>query len=112
MTTSTYLGVEDPLAQVLYVSLAVFPDGHLFNEPDAAVLLDDEEAATGPVSIVERRAVRRKDASERYRMHDTPMEFARDKLKGWEGVRKAAVDRWTPTCLVWTLRSGSTCSCF
>eukprot|EP00752_Nemacystus_decipiens_P017435 g15629.t1 len=90
-----YLAREDPLAQELYAMLAVFPDGHCFQESDAAVLLDDEEAATGPMSILERWGVVRADASDKYRMHDAHVDFARGKLRVWEDCRKPAVQRWT-----------------
>ena len=90
-----YLGREDPLAQELYAALAVFPDGHPFEEPESAVLLDNEEVVTGPLSILERWGVIGADTSGRYRMHDAHVNFARSKLMGWEDVRKPAVDRWT-----------------
>lgn len=90
-----YLGKEDPLAQELYASLGVFPDGHSFGESDTAILLGDEEVVTGPISILERWAVVVADTCGHYRMHDAHVNFARDKLMGWEDVRKPAVDRWT-----------------
>lgn len=49
-----YLGIQDPMAQELYIALAVFPDGHPFGGSDAAVLLDDEEVAMGPIAMLER----------------------------------------------------------
>ncbi|CAN0179829.1 unnamed protein product [Scytosiphon promiscuus] len=90
-----YLGTENVLAQKLYAELAVFPDGHAFEESDAAVLLGDGEVATKPMSILERWGVLKADASAKYRMHDAHMDFAREKLMGWEHVRKPAVGRWT-----------------
>lgn len=90
-----YLGAEDPSAQELYAALAVLPDGYSFNMSDAVVLLDDEEVALGAMSILERWAVLGVDTTGWYRMHDAHVDFARDKLMGWEDVRKPAVDRWT-----------------
>ncbi len=90
-----YLGIQDPLAQPLYVALAVFPDGYSFGTSDAAVLLDDGEVAMGLISILERWGILREDISGRYRLHDAHVDFARDKLMGWEHVRQTAVDRWT-----------------
>eukprot|EP00903_Cladosiphon_okamuranus_P016275 g15008.t1 len=90
-----YLGREDPLAQELYAALAVFADGHSFGESESVVLLGNEEDATGPLSILERWGVIEADTSGRYRMHDAHVNFARNKLLGWEHVRKPSVDRWT-----------------
>ena len=90
-----YLGTENVLAQKLYAELAVFPDGHAFGESDVAVLLGDGEVATKPISILERWGVLKADASDKYRMHDVHMDFARGKLMGWDTIRKPAVERWT-----------------
>eukprot|EP00752_Nemacystus_decipiens_P007264 g6502.t1 len=90
-----YLGTENVLAQKLYAELAVFPDGHAFGLSDAAVLLGDGEVASKPVSILERWGVLKADASDTYRMHDAHVDFAREKLMGWETIRKPAVGRWT-----------------
>lgn len=90
-----YLGREDPLAQELYVALAVFTDGHSFEESESAVLLDDEEVVTGQMSTLEWWGAVGADTFGRYRMHDAHVDFARDKLMRWEAVRKPAVDRWT-----------------
>ena len=90
-----HLGWEDPLASKLYVALAVFPDGYSFGTSDTAELLGDEEVAVGPLEILERWAVVRADTSEQYRMHDAHVSYARDRLMGWEDVRKPTVDRWT-----------------
>eukprot|EP00903_Cladosiphon_okamuranus_P019673 g18082.t1 len=90
-----YLGMQDPLAQQLYVALALVPDGHSFGRVDAAVLLGDEEATMGSMSILERWGVIREDNSGLFRVHDAHVLFARDKLMGWEDVRKSAVARWT-----------------
>ncbi|CAN0154938.1 unnamed protein product [Scytosiphon promiscuus] len=90
-----YLGTENVLAQKLYAELAVLPDGHTFEESDAAVLLGDGEVATRPMSILERWGVLKADASAKYRVHDAHMDFAREKLMGWEYVRKPTVGRWT-----------------
>ncbi|CAN0449715.1 unnamed protein product, partial [Ectocarpus sp. 12 AP-2014] len=79
-----YIGKEDPLAQELYAELAVFPDGHAFGQSDAAVLLGDGEVTKGPILILERWGVLKADASEKYRMHDAHMDFAREKLMRWE----------------------------
>eukprot|EP00752_Nemacystus_decipiens_P007557 g6751.t1 len=87
-----YLGTENVFAQKLYAELAVFPDGHAFGESDAAVLLGDEEGALKPLSILERWGVVKADASEKYRMHDAHVDFARSKLMGWEHVRGPAVE--------------------
>lgn len=98
-----YLGAADRIAEELYVALAVFPRGHAFEKADAAVLLNDKnppahhhlEVAMDAMALLERWAVLRKDASEKYRMHDAHVDFARGKLMGWEDVRKPAIRRWT-----------------
>lgn len=90
-----YLGTENVLAQQLYAELTVFPDGHAFEESDAAVLLGDGEVATKPISVLERWGVLRTDASGKHRMHDAHVGFARGKLMRWEDVREPAVERWT-----------------
>ncbi|CAM9556405.1 unnamed protein product, partial [Ectocarpus sp. 6 AP-2014] len=90
-----YLGTENVLAQKLYVELAIFPDGHAFGQSDAALLLGDGEVATKPMSILERWGVLKADASDKYRMHDAHVDFARGKLMGWDTIRKPAVERWT-----------------
>ncbi|CAM9976496.1 unnamed protein product [Ectocarpus sp. 13 AM-2016] len=104
-----YLAREDPLAQELYTMLAVLHDGHSFQESDAAVLLDDEEAAAGPISILERWGVVRADLSEKYGMHDAHVDFARGKLRVWEHYRRPFRDGRLIS-LVWTSRSASTCT--
>ncbi|CAM9316105.1 unnamed protein product [Sphacelaria rigidula] len=90
-----YLGRENPQAQKLYAALALFPDGYSFGRSDAAVLLDYEEDAKDAITILERWSVLRAGTSGRYRMHDAHVEFAKDKLRGWENVRKPTVDKWT-----------------
>ncbi|CAM9536411.1 unnamed protein product, partial [Scytosiphon promiscuus] len=90
-----YLGTENMWAQKLYMMLTVFPDGHAFGQSDAVVLLGDGEVATKPMSILERWGVLKADASDKYRMHDAHVDFARDKLMGWNTIRKPAVERWS-----------------
>ena len=90
-----YLGAESVVAKKLYVELAIFPDGHAFDTSDAAVLLGDGEVATKPISILERWGVLGADSSDKYRMHDAHVDFAREKLRRWEDVREPAVERWT-----------------
>lgn len=100
-----YLGREDPLAQEPYIALAVFPDGYSFLDSDAAVLLGDEKAAAG-LWILERWAVVRAGASEKYRMHHAHVDFARSKLMVREDVRKPSVDRWTSRISRWEFAVG------
>lgn len=49
----------------------------------------------GAITTLEMWGVLRADASDKYRMYDAHVDFARDKLVNWEYVRKPAVDRWT-----------------
>ena len=98
-----FLGAEDPLAQELYMMLAVFPDGHAFKDEDAAVLLNDEEplanhrmeVVTSTIAILERWAVLRADASGLYRMHDAHVALARCNLMDRGDIRRSAIRRWT-----------------
>ena len=90
-----YLGAENVFSKKLYAALTVFPYGHAFGESDAAVLLGDAEVTTKPISILERWGVLTADASDKYRMHDAHVDFARGELMGWDKVRKPAVARWT-----------------
>lgn len=91
-----YLGTEDALAQELYVMLAVFPHEHVFGDSDLSVLLNhDEEVITATISILEQWAVVRADPSNRYRMHDAHVDFARIELEDSKKIRELAVQRWT-----------------
>ena len=91
-----YLGAEDALAQELYVLLAVLPHGHNFGDSDFGVLLDhDEEVITVTTLVLEQWAVIRADPSNRYRMHDAHVDFARIELEGSKKLRELAIERWT-----------------
>ncbi|CAM9783453.1 unnamed protein product [Scytosiphon promiscuus] len=66
-----HLGAQHPLAQELYLALAVFPNGYAFEKSAAAVILHDVEAfgdhhlqiAMAAVATLERWAVLRADTS-------------------------------------------------
>lgn len=91
-----FIASENVLAGKLYAMLAVFPHGHAFGRSDAGVLLDHkEEVATGPISMLERWAVLKQDALDKYSMHDAHVDFARGMLDRREDLRKLAVHRWT-----------------
>lgn len=90
-----YIGAEDPLAQELYVMLAVFPDGYSFGESQVGVLLDNEEVAMSTITILERWAVLRADAAGLYSMHDAHVDFARERLMVREDMRRIAGGRWS-----------------
>lgn len=100
---------------LLYLSLAVMPDGRAFGPREAAVLLYDDGAgdgkggtnntsqrrarqAAGVVANLEQWAVvttmHGNNNKNLFRMHDAHTNFAREKLKKSEDVRAPAVRRW------------------
>ncbi|CAN0402751.1 unnamed protein product, partial [Ectocarpus sp. 8 AP-2014] len=94
------IGSDDERVQRLYLSLAVFPDGHAFTVRDAAVLLydrdpsaEDEASVARVVDTLERWTVLR-SAEGAYRMHDAHSIFARETLMDHGYVRRPAVKRW------------------
>ncbi|CAM9378410.1 unnamed protein product, partial [Hapterophycus canaliculatus] len=98
-----HLGAEHPLAQELYLALALFPDGYAFERSASAVVLNDFEVlgdhhvqvAVAAVTTLERWAVLRADSSGLYRMHDAHADFARGALMDRGDIRKPAIRRWT-----------------
>lgn len=97
-----YLGAQDASALELYLAIAVLPDGHAFQERDAAVLIKDEEApaddymqiAKEAIAILERWAVLRVNTCGTYRMHDAHASYARKTLMDRADIRKLVVRRW------------------
>ncbi|CAB1113373.1 unnamed protein product [Ectocarpus sp. CCAP 1310/34] len=94
------IGSDDERVQRLYLSLAVFPDGHAFTVRDAAVLLydrepcaEDEASVAVVVDTLERWTVLRSEQGA-YRMHDAHSIFARETLMDHGYVRRPAVKRW------------------
>eukprot|EP00752_Nemacystus_decipiens_P008592 g7671.t2 len=98
------LAAQNAFNPLLYLSLAVMPDGHAFGAKEAAVLLYDDGADEGAsrrrtrqagkvVANLEQWAVVTMHGDS-FRMHDAHTEFARNKLKKSEDVRASAVRRW------------------
>ncbi len=92
-------GSDDERVQRLYLSLAVFPDGHPFTVKDATVLLidrppssDDEDSVRGVLDILDRWSVIQ-SVEGTYRMHDAHTGFARESLMDRGYVRRPAVER-------------------
>lgn len=96
------LVAENRLNAVLYLSLAVMPDGRAFGSKEAAVLLYDDGATCSENKV--RRAAKIVANLEQwavvtmhgdlFRVHDTHIDFARTKLRDSEDVRASAVKRW------------------
>eukprot|EP00903_Cladosiphon_okamuranus_P014785 g13697.t1 len=94
------VGSGNERVKLLYLSLAVMPDGHGFTVKDAAVLLfdrkpspDDETAVAGVMEILERWSIVRSEEGT-YQMLDAHSTFAREKLMDHGYVREPALARW------------------
>eukprot|EP00903_Cladosiphon_okamuranus_P014784 g13696.t1 len=94
------VGSGNARVKLLYLSLAVMPDGHEFTVKDAAVLLfdrkpspADERAVAGVMEILERWCLVRSEEGT-YQMLDAHSTFAREKLMDHGYVRKPALTRW------------------
>lgn len=98
------LAAQNGFNPLLYLSLAVMPDGRAFGAKEAAVLLYDDGADDGVSQRRTRQAAKVVANLEQwavvtmhgdlFRMHDAHTDFARNKLKKSEDVRAPAVRRW------------------
>ncbi|CAM9356043.1 unnamed protein product [Ectocarpus sp. 8 AP-2014] len=98
------LAAQNGFNPLLYLSLAIMPDGRAFGAKEAAVFLFDDWAEDGVSQRRTRQAAKVVANLEQwavvtmhgnlFRMHDAHSDFARNKLKRSEDVRASALRRW------------------